>query len=146
MPEVLKFLKCWKMGVFWVIKCVLSVNVRLSKLIIEVGLWTGYLCWVKVGHNKWEVDQCCLHVGGDAVCGGDVFVTYFRCWSEDVCEFLWWKNLFVMTWGQYVVEMYLWPILGVEVRCMNFCDEKIYLSWPRANRSWGWRNGSPSLG
>ena len=36
---------------------------------------------------------------------------------------------------QYVVEMYLWPILGVEVRrCVNFCDEKIYLSWPGANR------------
>ena len=26
------------------------------------------------------------------VCGGDVFVTYFRCWSEEVCEFLWWKK------------------------------------------------------
>ena len=33
-----------------------------------------------------------------------------------------------------MVEMYLWPILGVEVRrCLNFCNEKIYLSWPGAN-------------
>ena len=73
------------------------MNVTLSKLTFEVRLWTGYRWWVKVGHGKWEVDQCCLHVGGDGM------------------------------W-------YLWPILGVEVRrCLNFCDEKIYSSWPRAN-------------
>ena len=42
--------------------------------------------------------------------------------------------LFICGWVQYVVEMYLWPILGVEVRrCVNFCDEKIYSSLPGAN-------------
>ena len=62
-----KILKSWKMGVFWVIKCVLSVNVRLSKLIFEVRLWRGYWCWVKVGHGEWGVNQCYLHVGGDGM-------------------------------------------------------------------------------
>ena len=38
--------------------------------------------------------------------------------------------LFTCGWGWYVVEKCLWPNLGVEVRCVNFCDEKIYSSWP----------------
>ena len=109
----LEFLKSCKMGVFWVIKCALSVNVRLSKLILEVRLWRGYWCWVKVGHGEW---------------GG-------------------WSMLFTCGWGWYVVEMCLWPILGVEVRrCANFCDEKIYSSWPGANGAEVGEMGHPAQG
>ena len=49
---------------------------RLSKLTFEVRLCAGYLCWVKVGHGELEVDQCCLHVGGDGMwwrCVCDLF-------------------------------------------------------------------------
>ena len=42
--------------------------------------------------------------------------------------------LFTCGWGWYVVEMCLWPIIGVEMKsCLNFYDEKIYSSWPGAN-------------
>ena len=43
--------------------------------------------------------------------------------------------------------MCLWPILGVEVRrCVNFCDEKIYLSWPGANGAEVGEMGHPAQG
>ena len=113
MPDVLEFLKSYKMGVFWVIKCALWVNVRLSKLTFE-------------GEIVKRVSML-----------GESRSWWVRGWSM----------LFTCGWGWYVVEMCLWPILGVEVRrCVNFCGEKNNSSWPGANWAEIGEMGHPAQG
>ena len=99
------------------------------------GVLSNLVCFV----SECEIEQ--INIGSDIVKRISMLGKSRSWWVRG------WSILFTCGWGWYVVEMCLWPILGVEMRrCVNFCDEKMYSSWPGANRAEVGEMGHPAQG